>query len=179
MSSTSSAIRQQVSALGDRGGSVSVGQVRGSRGLGGWSGLLLQTGPHKAPSVVVGRRTPPPTPPTVDTHPVSIFCLFWEWARHSSRRESLSVPRSALTGVWTESEGWAAHHLLGVCHPTALLSGNEFLGEHFCSWLPCYRSWIPGIVRGHRASLSGVEGFPGGSDSKESACDAGDLGLIP
>ena len=25
----------------------------------------------------------------------------------------------------------------------------------------------------------GPEGFPGGSDSKESACNAGDLGLIP
>ena len=169
-----------MSALGDSGGSASVGWVRGSRGLGGWSDLLLQTGPHKVPSVVVGRRTPPTHPANGGhTHPVFIFCLFWEWARHSPRRESLSVPRSALTGVWTEPEAWAAHHLLMGCHATTLLPGNEFLGEPFCSWLPCYRSWIPGIVRGHRASLSGVEGFPRGSDSKESACDAGDLGLIP
>ena len=27
--------------------------------------------------------------------------------------------------------------------------------------------------------LKGLMGFPGGSDSKESACNAGDLGLIP
>jgi len=26
---------------------------------------------------------------------------------------------------------------------------------------------------------SGMEGFPGGSDSKEFACNVGDLGLIP
>ena len=28
-------------------------------------------------------------------------------------------------------------------------------------------------------TYSFIEGFPGGSDSKESACNAGDLGLIP
>ena len=28
-------------------------------------------------------------------------------------------------------------------------------------------------------SLKGMQGFPGGSDSKDSACNAGDVGLIP
>ena len=32
-------------------------------------------------------------------------------------------------------------------------------------------SWIPGFVH--------LRGFPGGSDSKESTCSAGDTGLIP
>ena len=156
-------------------------------GLGSWkqrAGGVVRPSPAdgapQGPLCGSGQEDPPTHPANGGhTHPVFIFCLFWEWARHSPRWESLSVPRSALTGVWTEPEAWAAHHLLVGCHATTLLPGNEFLGEPFCSWLPCYRSWIPGIVRGHRASLSGVEGFPRGSDSKESAYDAGDLGLIP
>ena len=31
----------------------------------------------------------------------------------------------------------------------------------------------------HKQLHKGDKGFPGGSDSKESACSAGDLGLIP
>ena len=31
----------------------------------------------------------------------------------------------------------------------------------------------------HTHTYSHTKGFPGGSDSKESACNAGDLGLIP
>ena len=31
----------------------------------------------------------------------------------------------------------------------------------------------------HLGSISGHQGFAGGSDSKESACNLGDLGLIP
>lgn len=98
---------------------------------GGWSDLLLQTGPHKAPSVVAGRKTPTPAASGGHTHPVSMFCLFWEWAQHWARWESLSVPHSALAGVWMEPVGWAAHHLLVGCHPITLLPGNKFLGEPF------------------------------------------------
>ena len=39
---------------------------------------------------------------------------------------------------------------------------------------------LPEIPNSPRAALTlENKGFPGGSDSKESACNAGDLGLIP
>ena len=38
---------------------------------------------------------------------------------------------------------------------------------------PCYRH------KGLRGQLQDFGGFPGGSDGKVSACNAGDLGLIP
>ena len=46
-------------------------------------------------------------------------------------------------------------------------------GPQFNSWvgkIPSRRAWQPTPV---------FMGFPGGSDGKESACNAGDLGLIP
>lgn len=94
---------------GERG-SASVGRVCGSRGVVGRS-ALLQTQSRRAPSVVAGRRTPPPTTSGGHTPPVSIFCLCWEWAWHWACWESLPVPRSALTGVWTEPAGWAAQQV--------------------------------------------------------------------
>ena len=49
--------------------------------------------------------------------------------------------------------------------------------------VPCKESallmeaWLG--ISGYRGILSGYMRFPGGSESKESACNAGDLGLIP
>ena len=34
-------------------------------------------------------------------------------------------------------------------------------------------------MRRNRPTVTGFEGFPGGSEGKESACNAGDPGLIP
>ena len=43
-----------------------------------------------------------------------------------------------------------------------------------------YNSWIVKIPGGRdRLLILVFLGLPGGSDSKESACNAGDLGLIP
>ena len=80
---------------------------------------------------------------------------------------------------------------------------TERLLFHFSIFTHCRRQWqptpvfLPGESQG-RGSLVGCrlwgrtesdtteatqqqqqQGFPGGSDGKESACDAGDLGLIP
>ena len=63
--------------------------------------------------------------------------------------------------------------------------------KEFC--LP-YSSWLKCQVKKNKTKLESskkmlykvilekiliMEGFPGGSDSKESSCNAGDLGLIP
>ena len=39
--------------------------------------------------------------------------------------------------------------------------------------------WRECVEKGTLLLDEGYSGFPGGSDSKESACNAGDLGLIP
>ena len=45
---------------------------------------------------------------------------------------------------------------------------------------PRFYSWVGKIPwRRDRLPISVFLGFPGGSDGKESACNAGDLGLIP
>ena len=44
--------------------------------------------------------------------------------------------------------------------------GGGIVNSHYCEEL--------GLL-----SRNGRKGFPGGSDSKESACNAGDLGLTP
>ena len=48
------------------------------------------------------------------------------------------------------------------------------------SIVPCGHSLlIKTPVAGFRAHSHAVQGFPGGSDGKESACNAGELGSIP
>ena len=88
-------------------------------------------GAPQGPLCGSGQEDPHPPASGGHTRPVSMSCLFWEWARHWARWESLSVPHSALAGVWMEPVGWAAHHLLVGCHPITLLPGNKFLGEPF------------------------------------------------
>ena len=68
----------------------------------------------------------------------------------------------------------ASEKLSDVAHPQSvavsllIVSGTGF---HPWSWeIPQRRGWQPTAV---------FSGFPGGSDGKESACNAGDLGLIP
>ena len=60
-----------------------------------------------------------------------------------------------------------------ISHPF-MLSTSEVILTHSltCALLPLESSMIQGEAWKER-------GFPGGSDGKESACDAGDLGSIP
>ena len=43
----------------------------------------------------------------------------------------------------------------------------------------CLRAGLSGIREEIQTELRYSQGFPGGSDGKESACNAGDLGSIP
>ena len=60
--------------------------------------------------------------------------------------------------------------------------------DHQCLSVCCVAGtvWVLGICQGKKQrkipafmELQALQGFPGGSDGKESACNAGDLGLIP
>ena len=60
--------------------------------------------------------------------------------------------------------------------------------DHQCLSVCCVAGtvWVLGICQGKKPrkipafmELQALQGFPGGSDGKESACNAGDLGLIP
>ena len=47
-------------------------------------------------------------------------------------------------------------------------------------WRPCFDSWVGKLPwRGNRLPTPVFLGFPGGSDGKETACNAGDLGSVP
>ena len=65
--------------------------------------------------------------------------------------------------------------------PTPVLLPGESQGRG-AWWAAVYRvvqSWTRLKRFSSNSSSSGMEGFPGGSDSKEFACNVGDLGLIP
>ena len=59
--------------------------------------------------------------------------------------------------------------------------GVEILKESACNCrIPWFDSWVRKVLwRRDRPSTPAFLGFPGGSAGKESACNVGDLGLIP
>ena len=59
-------------------------------------------------------------------------------------------------------------------------TGSSAGQESACSRRPWFNPWVRKIPwRRDRLPTSVFIGFPGGSDSKESACNAGDLDSIP
>ena len=95
--------------------------------------------------------------------------------RHSSLLNFLSS--------LTTSSGFSLHpslsQLLPLClgHPPPAPACTSMVTGHYSaptSWPPCH--FFRGSSQIFQTRLSGI---PGGSDSKESACNARDLGLIP
>ena len=88
---------------------------------------------------------------------------------HKAKKKRLSLKHSRgyipLTHYIQKRKMWCPSHVLLKCHLhrlyTAGSSRNLFLKKEL------------------KLYLQGLTYFPGGSDSKSSACDAGDLGLIP
>ena len=58
--------------------------------------------------------------------------------------------------------------------------GSSAGKDHLQCRRPWFDSWVRKILwRRDRLAIPVFLGFPGGSDGKESSCNAGDLGLIP
>ena len=87
--------------------------------------------------------------------------LLWLWAFNNS------LP-AGLWALLREQEGKI---------PFQMIRGQCFLWIPLCSLKHTILCLL--YVKGHFTPTMVLQGFPSGSDSKESACNAGDPGLIP
>ena len=103
-----------------------------------------------------------PVPSSVFTH------LPWRLLPPSSYLEEISLRSAALTSalfaVPSQSEDFAFVFISSLRSPECVYVCVSALGR---------------LVSSYRLPTATFLGFPGGSDRKESACNAGDLGLIP
>ena len=67
----------------------------------------------------------------------------------------------------------------GGCAPRQCNHGSPCAASNVCTASCPFSSQGSGALCGRGCTSLRTVGFPGGSDSKESACDAGDLGSIP
>ena len=116
----------------------------------------------------------PSTPAHVSSHSRAypLGCTFstnqptWGWSHAPWGRRTEASGHSCRRGVALAAAGGD-----GVAQLCCLLAGS-------CVPASGYEmQW--GLNDWNRLALPGVLGFPGGSDSKESACSARDLGSIP
>ena len=80
----------------------------------------------------------------------------------------ISISNRGITGVLVGESGWRNH----LCHWIGLWS------EKLATWGKVGLLWRFSLFTDQHNLLKYMD-FPGGSDDKESACNAGDLGSIP
>ena len=98
-----------------------------------------------------------------------VFCRGRRWPRRQGRRQWLSPPSDASRPLWSQGRACPP------CFPhSCLRKVDAVLLPHMHSFLFRYKETCE-----REKGRGGEDGFPGGSDSKESACNARDLGSVP